>query len=93
MREKEQRIVSIFKVLSSPTRFKIVKLLQNGEMCTSKIAENLGKNKSTVSRHLKDLKDLDIVRYVTRDKYVFYRLKKDSVLGLIKYAEKIFGRE
>ena len=93
MREKEQRIVSIFKVLGSPPCFKIIKLLQNGEMCTSKIAENLGRNKSTISKHLKNLINLDIVRYVTRNKYVFYRLKKDSVLNLIKYAEKIFGRE
>ncbi|MCK4667419.1 winged helix-turn-helix transcriptional regulator [Candidatus Dependentiae bacterium] len=93
MREKEKRVVSIFKVLGSPTRFKIIKLLQKDEMCTSKIAENLGKDRSTISRHLKNLMNLDIIRYVTRDKSVFYRLKKDSVLNLIKYAEKIFGRE
>ncbi len=93
MKEKEKRIVSIFKILGSPTRFKIVKLLQKGEMCTSEIAENLGKDRSTISRHLKDMMNLDIVRYVTKDKNVFYRLKKDSVLNLIKSAEKIFGRE
>ena len=93
MREQEQRIVSIFKALGNPIRFKIVKLLQKGEMCTSKIAENLGRDKSTISRHLKGLMDLDIVKYFTKDKYVFYRLKNDSVLKLMQYAEKIFGRE
>ncbi|MCD6578894.1 winged helix-turn-helix transcriptional regulator [bacterium] len=93
MKETEKRTVGIFKALGSPTRFKIVKLLDVGEMYTSEIAKNLGKDKSTISKHLKILKDLNIVRYVTKDKYVFYRLKKDTVLDLINYAEKIFGRE
>ncbi len=93
MKEVEKRTISVFKALGSPTRFKIVKLLAAGEMYTSEIADILRKDKSTVSRHLKILKDMDIVRYITRDKYVFYRLKKGSVVDLINYAEGIFGRD
>ncbi len=75
------------------SRFKIVKLLAAGEMYTSEIADILRKDKSTISKHLKIMKDMDIVRYITRENYVFYRLKKGSVVDLINYAEEIFGRE
>ncbi len=93
MKETEKRVISIFKALGCPTRFKIVKLLKKGEMCTSEIADNLRKDKSTISKHLKILRDLDIVRYVTSNKYVFYRLKKSNIINLIKYAEKTFSRK
>ncbi len=93
MKEKEKRVVSIFEALGSPIRYKMIKLLADGEMCTSKLAEALGKDKSTVSKHLKILKDLDIVRFVTKEKYVYYRLKKSDILKLLEFAEKIFGRE
>ncbi len=93
MKEVEKRTVSIFKALGCSTRFNIIKLLDRGEMYTSEIADNLRKDKSTISKHLKILKDMDIVRFISRDKHVFYRLKKDTVLDLVNYAEKVFGRE
>ena len=93
MRETEKRVVSIFKALGSHTRFNIVKLLENGSMYTNQIAEALSKDKSTISKHLKILKDLDIVRFVTKERHVYYRLKKRDVPDLIRYAETQFGRE
>ncbi len=93
MKEKEKRTINIFKALGCPTRYKIIKLLHKNEMCTSEIAHSIRKKKATTSKHLKILKDLDIVRYVTNGKYVFYRLKKGDIIDLMKYAEKIFGRE
>ena len=92
MNETEKRTISVFKALGSPTRYKIIKLLYKNEMCTGEIAQIIRKDKSTTSNHLKILKDLDIVRYITREKYVIYRLKKGNIIDLIKYAEKMFSR-
>ena len=76
MLEKEKRIVNIFNALGSPTRFKITKLLTECEMCTLDISKKLNKSISTVSKHLKILKDLDMIKFHTKGKYVIYSLKK-----------------
>ena len=93
MKETEKRTVSIFRALGSPTRFKIIQLLSSATLCTSEIANILRKKSTTISKHLKILRDLDLVYYITRDKKVFNRLKKKRILSIIEEVEEIFGRE
>lgn len=92
MKESEKRTVSIFKALGSPTRYNIIILLSNGEYASGKIALILGKTATTISKHLKILRDLDIVCFRTQDNKVFYKLKKKNVLDLIRYTENLFSR-
>lgn len=92
MKETEKRTISIFKALGCPTRYRIIQLLSKKSSCPSEIADLLNKTATTISKHLRILKDLDIVRYSTVNKNVFYRLKKEKIFDLMKYAEKICSR-
>ena len=45
--------IRVMKALSDPNRVRVVKLLQNGELCVCEIKEILGLAQSTVSKHMK----------------------------------------
>lgn len=49
-------------VIKSEVKNKIISLLMEGEKTSREIREELGKAKSTISVHLSDLKELDIIR-------------------------------
>ena len=54
---------AVFHALSDPIRLKIVDYLRDGEKCVCKIVPHLDLVQSLVSRHLKILKDVGIVRF------------------------------
>ncbi|MCK5225006.1 winged helix-turn-helix transcriptional regulator [Candidatus Calescamantes bacterium] len=92
MKEAEKRAVSIFKALSCPTRYKIIKLLSKRAVCTGEIGTLIGKSPTTVSKHLKILRDLDILYYITEDRNVLNSLKKREILEIIEHVEEILSR-
>ncbi len=49
------------KALASPTRLEILNEVLNEEATTTKLSDNLGKSKSTVSSHLKVLTESDLL--------------------------------
>lgn len=49
-------------VIKSPVKNDIIGLLMEGEKTSKEIREELGKAKSTISVHLSDLKELDIIK-------------------------------
>ena len=51
-----------FKVISEPSRLKILLALSGGELCVEHITEAVGGNQSAVSHQLKILKDNKIVK-------------------------------
>ncbi len=71
---------NVFNVLyasSDPTRLKILKILWNSDATTSEMAEILELSPSTISLHLKILKDSNLVETNKIKKYVYYTLKKE----------------
>ena len=50
-------------IIKSQTKYEIIQLLNNYEMNFEDIVQNIAKNKSTISMHLKSLKDAGIVEY------------------------------
>jgi len=68
--------IKTFKALSDPTRLKIVWLLTNinEKICVSEIVEVLGEYQYNVSRHLKVLKNANLIEEVKEGKWVFYYL-------------------
>ena len=53
---------TVFHALSDPTRLEIVAYLREGEKCVCEIVPHLNLIQPLVSRHLKILKDVGIVR-------------------------------
>lgn len=66
--------VKIFKALSDPSRIRIMKMLQNGEVCVCDIQSVLGLAMSTVSNHLSILKESGLIIDRKEGKWSFYKL-------------------
>ncbi|MBM4167617.1 MAG: helix-turn-helix transcriptional regulator [Ignavibacteria bacterium] len=85
----EKTVVALaetFKVLSDPTRLKIVLALTREELCVYDIAEVLGATESAVSHQLRLLKTLRLVKQRKEGKHVFYSLDDDHIEDLIRIA-------
>jgi ArsR family transcriptional regulator len=67
-------LVTLLKVLGDSSRLRILKLLQQKELCVSEISAILGLANSTVSRHLWLLRMAGIIRASREGKWVSFRL-------------------
>ncbi len=82
-----QPMADIFKVLSDPTRIKILSLLAHqGEMCVSCIAEALDMTHSAISHQLRLLRSANLVKFTKDGKEVIYSLDDGHVLSLFDQA-------
>ena len=70
----------LFKALSDPARLTILATLARttGDVCVCDFTSGLGLNQSTVSHHLKLLKDAGLVTSVRRGTWGFYALAPDA---------------
>lgn len=86
-----ENISKVIAAAADNTRLKIMKMLWNSESTTKEIAEVLELSPSTVSLHLKILKEADLVDTNKIKKYVYYRLKRRDIVllkdNLTKYFE------
>ena len=70
--------LKIFKALGDKTRFRIVMMLAVKPMCVCEIREIIGSAFSTISNHLKILKEAGIVYFTKDERYVNFALAKDN---------------
>ncbi len=70
----------VFKALAHPGRLLMVDELSRGERCVCELAEMVGSEMPTVSRHLSILKNAGIVDDEKRGTQVFYRLMTPCVM-------------
>jgi DNA-binding transcriptional ArsR family regulator len=70
----------VMKALAHPTRLFIVDELGKGERCVCELAEMIGADVSTVSKHLTVLRQAGIVEDEKRGTQVFYSLRVPCVL-------------
>lgn len=67
------------KVMSDPTRLKLIKLLWKEPHCTKQLAPALGISEAAVSKHLKLLTESGLAAPVRRGNYLFYAVNKKEV--------------
>ena len=73
-------LLSVFKALSDETRLRIVKLLENGELCVCHIVAAVDMSQSKISFHLKTLKDAGLVKDRRDGKWMHYRLNESDLM-------------
>jgi ArsR family transcriptional regulator, arsenate/arsenite/antimonite-responsive transcriptional repressor len=78
--------IRIMKALSDPNRVRVLKLLQNGELCVCEIQEFLQLAQSTVSKHMKNLEDAGLVERERRGTWIMYHLVESNGSG---YADEL----
>jgi ArsR family transcriptional regulator len=81
-------LTETFKVLSDPTRLKIVLTLSREELCVFDIATLLGVTESAISHQLRMLKTLRLVKQRKDGKMVFYSLDDEHIEDLIRVATR-----
>lgn len=74
----------IFKVLGDPSRLRIIYTLSQSPLCVCDIATVLDMTQSSISHHLRILRDLNLVKFRRDGKLVIYSLDDDHVLKLFK---------
>lgn len=67
----------IFKALSDPNRLRILKALQTRMLCVCEIKQLLGLANSTVSQHLKILKNAGFILEEKEGKWVNYHINSN----------------
>lgn len=72
--EEIKQVSQLYKVLSDPTRLRILLLLKEGEHNVTAISEQLGMEQSAVSHQLKLLRDSRVVKARREGKTIFYTL-------------------
>lgn len=82
----------IFKALGDRNRLRIVNMLKERALCVCEITNILKLSQSTVSGHLRVLRDAGLVDDVKDGLWVEYRLCKDKILEkqLLKLIETFF---
>lgn len=71
--------IDFCKALSDDTRQKMLKMLQEREMCVGDIVESFSLSQPTVSHHLNILKNIGLVKSRKEGKLVFYSINQDNV--------------
>ena len=84
-------LAETFKVLSDPTRLKIVLALLRTELCVFDIAALIGISESAVSHQMRLLKTLRLVKHRKEGKMVFYSLDDEHIEDLIRVGERHVG--
>ena len=85
-------LLSVFKALSDETRLRIVKLLENGELCVCHIVAAFAMSQSKISFHLRILKEAGLVKDRREGKWMHYRLNESDLfrrLLFLSIAERV----
>ncbi len=70
--------IRVMKALSDPNRARVLKLLQEKELCVCEIQNVLGLAQSTVSKHMKLLEDAGLVDRKRQGTWILYSLADSS---------------
>ncbi len=83
-----RRYEAVMKAAADPTRVRILKMLEGGELCVCQIIAVLALSPSTVSKHLFLLKSAGFVNDRKEKKWVHYSLDRENddmhVAGILR---------
>src|SRR5665648_1003677 len=74
------QLTNIFKILSDETRTRIIILLYQEDLCVCELSGILDAPQSRISKNLSKLRDLNLVVDERKEKFVFYKLKKENII-------------
>jgi DNA-binding transcriptional ArsR family regulator len=79
---KFESMAKISKALAHPTRLFIIHKLEEEEYCVNELTKMIGSDISTVSKHLKILREAGIIIDEKRGNCVYYNLQTRCVLNI-----------
>jgi len=87
--------LKIFKALGDKSRLRIVMMLRVKPMCVCEIREIIGSSMSTISNHLRILKEAAVIDFQKEDKYINYALNTSNEASrkVLDLLEEMSGDE
>ncbi|MHB8791833.1 MAG: ArsR/SmtB family transcription factor [Thermoleophilia bacterium] len=89
--ETASRLSEIFRVMSDPTRLRIISLLAQHELCVCDIAAALNMTQSAISHQLRVLRMADLVKFRKEGRIAWYSLDDDHVEKLFEQGVSHIG--
>ena len=81
----------VLKAMAHPTRLYMLEMLAKGERCVCELNELVDADHSTISKHLKILKQSGLVSDRKEGLKVYYKLEVPCVLDFIKCITKVIS--
>jgi ArsR family transcriptional regulator len=85
-------VVSLHKVLADPLRRRIVELLAGEQLCTCHLVEETGAGQTTISNHLRVLREADMVETEPCGRFTYYRLRPEALHTLAAEVTDLAAR-
>ncbi len=84
---------TLFKALSDETRLRIVRtMVRSGhELCECNIVPLFGLSQSTISYHLKVLREAGLIKSERRGQWVYHQVNERAVLAAVRRLSEIAG--
>jgi DNA-binding transcriptional ArsR family regulator len=92
MAETHYRASRFCRVLGNPTAYEILKILAHSERTPTDLAGEIGLSVKTVSETLRNLRQINLVRYTTKENRKIYFLKDRLLLRVLGYIERYVDR-
>lgn len=78
-----QQLAELFKIMGDPTRLRIIRILLEGDMCVSHLAEAMAMGQSAISHQLRVLRTANLVTYRKEGRTAYYRLADHHIKILL----------
>lgn len=82
-----QKTCDLFKILSEPTRIKIILALEHEELCVCELSALLNMSQTSISHQLRQLRNNNIVKSRKTNKHRFYSLIDEEIIEILKGGE------
>ncbi len=93
MDEKDYRLIKVLKALANGIRFQILMFLLEKPMTVQELRRKLRRSESSVSHHLKTLRDADLARFETEGPYVRYFTKRREIIEHVMELREVVRRQ
>ncbi|MBN2181773.1 MAG: winged helix-turn-helix transcriptional regulator [Sedimentisphaerales bacterium] len=98
MLNKDKRLLfekqaEIARAMAHPLRIAIIHFLKDGEQCVCDIAENVGSERSNVSRHLSVMTGAGLLEYRKDGLKVIYKLKCICIVDFFSCVTDVLKRQ
>ena len=88
-----EKQAEIAKAIAHPLRIAIVDFLKDGEQCVCDIAEQIGSERSNVSRHLSVMVSAGVLAYRKEGLKVIYRLKTPCIVDFFSCVRRVLRQQ
>lgn len=92
--DEQNKLATLFKVLGHPARVAILQYIINQKACIcNDLVDELGLAQATISQHLKELKNIEIIKGTIEGKSVCYCINGDVWQEIQKEFNGFFNQD